>query len=200
MRVKVCGITNLEDAHMAVNAGAAALGFIFVHSSPRYIEPVLANEIIRTLPPFVTPVGVFADVRREKVQRIVRASGVLCIQFHGDENAADLAGYTQPVIKAFRVSSEFDVQQLKKFPTKMFLLDTFVDGMHGGTGKTFDWAIAIEAKQYGEIILSGGLNPDNVANAIATVQPYAIDVNSGVESSPGKKDGSKLKELFSALR
>lgn len=200
MKVKVCGITNLEDAHMAVNAGAAALGFIFVHSSPRYIEPVNAKEIIQTLPPFVTPVGVVADEKREEVNRIIAGSGVRCIQFHGNEDAADLAGYTQPVIKAFRVRGGFDVQQLKTFPTGTFLLDTFVDGMQGGTGRVFDWSIAVEAKKYGKIILSGGLNPENVAEAVAIVQPYAIDVSSGVESLPGKKDEYKLKKLFSALQ
>lgn len=200
MKVKVCGITNLEDAHMAVDAGAAALGFIFVHSSPRYIEPANAKEIIQTLPPFVTPVGVVADAKREEVNRIVAASGVRCIQFHGGEDVADLVGYMHPVIKAFRVRKGFDVHQLKNFATKTFLLDTFVDGVQGGTGKIFDWSIAIEAKQYGAVILSGGLNPENVAEAVATVQPYAIDVNSGVESSPGKKNKDKLEELFFALR
>ena len=200
MKVKICGITNLEDAHLAVDAGADALGFIFVPSSPRYVEPAHAKKIIQTFPPFVTPVGVFADAKREEVNRIVDTSGVRCVQFHGDEYPMDIAGYTLPVIKAFRVKLGFDVQRLKNSPTRTFLLDTFVDGMQGGTGKTFDWSIAIEAKQFGEIILSGGLNPQNVADAVAIVQPYAIDVNSGVESSPGKKDENKLKELFSALR
>ncbi len=200
MKVKVCGITNLEDAHMSVDAGADALGFIFVHSSPRYIEPARANEIIKTLPPFVTPVGVVADIEREEVNEILSASGVRCIQFHGNEDASDICGYQQPVIKAFRVKEDFDVRQLKNFPTPTFLLDTFVDGMNGGTGKTFDWSIAVEAKKYGRIILSGGLTPGNVAEAIAAVRPYAIDVNSGVEVSPGKKDKNKLNELFSALR
>ncbi|MEO8167014.1 MAG: phosphoribosylanthranilate isomerase, partial [bacterium] len=186
MKVKVCGITNLEDAHMSVDAGADALGFIFVHSSPRYIEPARANEIIKTLPPFVTPVGVVADIEREEVNEILATSGVRCIQFHGNEDASDICGYRQPVIKVFRVKEEFDVRQLKNFPTRTFLLDTFVDGMKGGTGKTFDWLIAVEAKKYGRIILSGGLTPGNVAEAIAAVRPYAIDVNSGVEVSPGK--------------
>ena len=122
------------------------------------------------------------------------------LQFHGDESATDIAGYSVPVFKAFRVDKDFDVKTLGHFPIKTFLLDTFINGIQGGTGKAFDWSIAIAAKQYGRIILSGGLKPENVAEAVHIVRPYAVDVNSGVESSPGKKDKSKLNDLFLALR
>jgi phosphoribosylanthranilate isomerase len=199
MKVKICGITNLEDAHAAVNVGADALGFIFTQLSPRYVTPAAAREIIQTLPPFITSVGVVVNKRREEVQDIVAISGVRCLQFHGDENALDLVGYAVPVYKAFRVRAGFDVNVLERFPSRTFLLDSFSEGMNGGTGKTFDWRIAVDAKRFGRVILSGGLTPQNVCEAVRAVQPYAIDVSSGVESAPGKKDKHQLNELFSAL-
>jgi phosphoribosylanthranilate isomerase len=200
MKIKVCGITNAEDAQAAVECGADAVGFIFTQLSSRYVTPAAAREIIQTLPPFVTPVGVLVNMRREAVQDIVAISGVRCLQFHGDETAMDMVGYQVPVYKAFRVRQGFDVNIIERFPSRTFLMDTFAEGLNGGTGRQFDWRIAIEAKRFGRVILSGGLSPSNIEEAVQTVKPYAVDVNSGVESSPGKKDRNKLKEVFSVLR
>ncbi len=200
MKVKICGITNLEDARAAVDAGADALGFVFTQLSPRYITPAAAREIIQTLPPFITPVGVVVNKKREEVQDIVAITGVRCVQFHGDEAAMDMIGYAVPGYKAIRVRPDFSVNQLERYPTRTFLLDTFSEEMNGGTGRTFNWKIAVEAKRFGRIILSGGLRSENVVDAVRTVQPYAIDVSSGVESAPGKKDKEMMRELFSVLR
>jgi phosphoribosylanthranilate isomerase len=199
MKVKICGITNEDDAHAAIEAGAHALGFIFADASPRCVAPGDVCNIIKSLPPFVTTVGVFVNSSREKVLRTIQATGIQAMQFHGDESPEELQGYLLPTYKAFRVDERFDVTSLQQYQSKIFLLDTFVDGVRGGTGKTFNWSIAIEAKRFGRVVLSGGLSPENIAEAVRTVQPYAVDVNSGVESSPGKKDKHKLKDLFSAL-
>jgi phosphoribosylanthranilate isomerase len=200
MKIKICGITNSDDAHAAVALGADALGFIFTQLSQRYITPAAAREIIQTLPPFVASVGVVVNKRREEIQDIIAISGVRAIQFHGDETAMDMVGYAIPVFKAFRVRPGFDINMLERFPSRTFLLDAYSENTNGGTGKTFDWRIAVEAKRFGRVILSGGLTPHNVCEAVRAVQPYAIDVNSGVESAPGKKDKHKLSILFSALR
>ena len=200
MKIKVCGITSAEDAQAAVECGADALGFIFTQLSSRYVTPAAAREIIQTLPPFVTPVGVLVNMRREAVQDIVAISGVRCLQFHGDETAMDMVGYQVPVYKAFRVRQGFDVNIIERFTSRTFLMDTFVEGLNGGTGRQFDWRIAVEAKRFGRVILSGGLSPSNIEDAVEIVKPYAVDLNSGVESFPGKKDRNKLKDVFSVLR
>jgi phosphoribosylanthranilate isomerase len=200
VKVKICGITNTEDAHAAIDAGADALGFIFTMESPRYVTPADARRIVETLPPFVTPVGVVVNEKRDEIQKILATSGVRCLQFHGDESGDDLFGYPVPVYKAFRVGASFSVDVLDRFPLRTFLLDTQVGGMRGGTGTTFDWRIAIAAKRFGRVILGGGITPGNVADAMRLVQPYAIDVSSGVETVPGKKDKHKLRELFQAIQ
>ena len=200
MKVKICGITNQEDAALAIELGTHALGFIFVESSPRYIAPSEAKSIIKSLPPFVTAVGVFVNSSRQKVQRIIEVAGIHAIQFHGEETPDDLRGYPLPAYKAFRVDEHFDLTALRPYVNETILLDTFVDGLRGGTGKMFNWETAIEAKKFGNVILSGGLKPETIVEAVQTVQPYAVDVNSGVESYPGKKDKTKLRELFTALR
>jgi phosphoribosylanthranilate isomerase len=196
MKVKICGITNIEDAHMAADLGAYALGFIFVKSSPRYIAPSDALKIIQKIDPFIIAVGVFADAAREIIYETVEQTGIGCVQLHGNELPGHLANFPLPVYKSFRVDKYFIPETLNKYKGAAYLLDTYVDGVIGGTGKTFDWSIAVQAKAYGRIILSGGLNPDNIADAIQKVQPYAVDVNSGIESAPGKKDKNKLKQLF----
>lgn len=198
-KVKICGITNEEDAVAAVRAGADAIGFIFVESSPRYIAPLEAALIISSLPPFVTPIGVFANNPAEYVKRIVQESGIRCIQFHGEETPDEICGYDVPVYKAFRVDSAFEPFTLQEYRCKTFLLDTYVNGMLGGTGRSFDWTLAVAAKAYGAIILSGGLSPENIVAAIKTVRPYAVDINSGIEVYPGKKDPAKLNALFDAI-
>ena len=200
MSVKICGITRLQDALAAAEEGAAAVGFIFVPSSPRRIGIAAAREIIRGLPPFVTPVGVFVNAEREEILRTIGATGIRCLQLHGDEPPEAAAGYALPVIKSFRVGEVFDAGMLKTYAVAAYLLDTAVPGMYGGTGRTFDWAVARRVSAAGRIILSGGISPGNAARAAAEAAPYAIDVSSGVESAPGIKERSKIRELFDSLR
>ncbi len=199
MKVKICGITRREDAAIAVRAGADALGFVFVRSSKRWIDPEKASAIIRSLPSHVTPVGVFVNATRDEIHAVVRTTGIRLLQLHGDETPEEASGLGLPVWKAFRVKPKFDTALLAAFHTDGFLLDTYVEGSYGGTGKTFNWEVALAAKKYGQIILSGGIAPDNVAAAIRVVTPYAIDVSSGVESSPGVKDAGKIARLFDAM-
>jgi phosphoribosylanthranilate isomerase len=200
MKVKICGITNLDDALLAAELGADALGFIFVKNSPRRIRPGAVRKIIQELPPFVVPVGVVAGAEHDEILELIDETGICCVQLHGNESPKQLAKFPVPVYKSFRVDKEFDLETLRRYKGSAYLLDTQVDGTLGGTGKTFDWEIAVEAKAYGRIILAGGLNPENILEAIQKVQPYAVDVNSGVESMPGKKDRNKLEQLFKNIR
>lgn len=200
MKTKICGITRIEDAMTASELGADALGFIFSRDSLRYVEPQTVRDIVVQLPPFVTPVGVFVNATREEVLRISGISGIRAIQFHGNEQPDDLEGYTIAVYKAFRVNTGFNLSSLKNYRPKTFLLDAYCENRRGGTGMVFDWNIAVAAKEYGHVILAGGLSPENVADAVRTVHPYAIDVNSGVEISPGRKDVIKLERLFLNLK
>ncbi len=200
MIVKICGITRLEDALASAEEGAAALGFIFVRSSPRHIALADAAEIIRNLPPFICPVGVFVNEARADVLAAIELTKIRCLQFHGEEPPADTLDYPVPVIKSFRVSDEFDPSVIGAYSLPAYLLDASVGGMRGGTGKTFDWGKAKEASAFGRIILSGGITPENAALASRTVRPYAMDLSSGVESSPGIKDRRKIRELFENLR
>ena len=200
MRVKICGITNLEDALHAAESGADALGFIFVDSSARKISPDTARRIIRELPPFVVPVGVFADASNRTIVETAEWTGIRCVQLHGNETPESCRDLPILSYKAFHVGDGFDAGALTRYPGTAFLLDTAVDGMRGGTGITFDWNIARAASAHGRIILAGGLTPANIAEAISTAQPYGVDVNSGVESAPGKKDPQKLRELFQNIR
>lgn len=200
MKVKICGITNAEDALNAVEIGADAIGFIFVKASPRYVAPESAYQIIQNLPPFVIKVGVFADATKDEITDIINYTGINCLQLHGNEAPDFIRNFRMPVIKSFRVKTGFELSILGKYNTSAFLLDTFAENQIGGTGKTFDWNIAIEAKKYGKIILAGGLNENNIMEAIRTVQPYAVDINSGVEAEPGKKDKEKIRKLFRIIR
>jgi phosphoribosylanthranilate isomerase len=200
-RVKVCGVTRLEDAQLAVQLGAAALGFNFYPPSPRYIEPRAARSIIADLPPFVAAVGVYAgETDAERVAAIAREAGVSVVQLHGPEfpslNGA-LARY--PVIRAVAVRENFKVEELRDLRASAFLLDAFHPRLPGGTGSPFDWSLVRKATEYGPIILAGGLNPDNVMRAISEVRPFAVDVASGVESTPGKKDPARLRAFFAAV-
>jgi phosphoribosylanthranilate isomerase len=200
MKIKICGITNMEDALLAADLGADALGFIFVKTSPRRIRPSAARKIIQELPPFVVPIGVVADTTREDILDLIEETRIGCVQLHGNESPKELAKFPIPVYKSFRVNKEFNLETLRWYKGSAYLLDTYVEGTLGGTGKTFDWEIALAAKAYGRIILAGGLTPENIAEAMKKVQPYAMDVNSGVESAPGKKDKNKLERLFKAIR
>lgn len=200
-RIKVCGITRLEDARLAVELGAAALGFNFYPSSPRYIAPGAARSIVEELPPLVVTVGVYAnEAEMEHVIAVARESGVGAIQLHGPrfpEASGQPTGY--PLIRAVAVNEHFKAETLSGFHANAFLLDAFHQNLSGGTGKSFDWQLAREANRYGTIILAGGLNPDNVGRAIREVRPFAVDVASGVESAPGQKDPSLLRAFFSAV-
>ena len=195
-RVKVCGITRRRDALRAVDLGADALGFIFYPGSPRYIEPEKAAEIIRSIPPFVSPVGVFVDSTLREIRSVVRICQLSAVQLHGTENPAFCREISVKVIKAFRVEGDRLPRGISQYPVHALLLDTFQAGVHGGTGKVFDWDVARRAERYGRIILAGGLNPGNVRKAVKSVRPFAVDVSSGVESAPGKKDLKLLEDFF----
>jgi phosphoribosylanthranilate isomerase len=201
-KIKICGITNIQDAEAAVALGADALGFNFFKRSPRYIEPARAKAIVEALPPIVSLIGVFVDeFSPERVMRMAHAVGMGTVQLHGSETADYVKHLSElRVIKAFRVDHKFDTSQLSKYTVNAFLLDAYEEGLQGGTGKTFNWQLAIEAKKHGRIILAGGLTPENICSAIRTVEPYAIDVCTGVESEPGKKDDKKLEALFREIR
>ncbi|MDP3111420.1 MAG: phosphoribosylanthranilate isomerase [Thermodesulfovibrionales bacterium] len=194
VRVKMCGITNLEDALAAVEFGADALGFVFFKKSPRYISPAKAKAIIKKLPPFISSVGVFVNEDNIIVEKIADQTGIDAIQLHGDE-PPKACNLSRPVIKAIRVKSIDNLEIISKYKNKVsaFLLDTYTPEIFGGTGQIFNWDIAIEAKQFGKIILAGGLTPENVEQAVRQVHPYAVDVSSGVEAEKGKKDHAKLR-------
>jgi len=199
-RIKICGVTRLEDAERAADLGAAALGFNFYPLSPRYIEPAAARAIIRRLPPFVTAVGVFAnETDAGQVIAQAREAGVTTVQVHGPEFPPlhDLRSVFTLVV-AVAVREGFKPEHLRKIKSSAYLLDAFDPDRLGGTGRTFDWSVAREAKQYGPIILAGGLTPENVARAVREVRPYAVDVASGVESAPRIKDLAKLRAFFAA--
>ncbi|MGB5875257.1 MAG: phosphoribosylanthranilate isomerase [Bacteroidota bacterium] len=199
-RIKICGITNLQDALAATDAGAHALGFVFAPSSPRCISPENAAEIIRQLPPFVQTVGVFVDAERSVVNDVIRECGIDTLQLHGQETPSETTGYPVRVVKGFRISGAADLESLSRYRVSAYLLDTYVPGLEGGTGKTFDWTLAGEARHFGRIILSGGLRDENVGEAIRTARPYAVDVSSGLENSPGKKSVEKMIRFVEAVR
>jgi phosphoribosylanthranilate isomerase len=202
-RVKICGITSAGDARLAVKAGADALGFNFYRPSPRYIEPRAAARIIARLPKRVAKVGIFVDEPAETIRRIADTVGLDVVQLHGNERpfrVRQVAAFL-PVIKAFRVRPGFPPARLTRYPeAAAFLLDGYRPGLQGGTGMRFDWNLARRAARYGTIVLAGGLRPENVVEAISSVRPYAIDVCSGVESQPGKKDPKKLRELMRQVK
>jgi phosphoribosylanthranilate isomerase len=201
VKLKVCGITSLADALAAVSCGAEYLGFNFYPKSPRYIAPEAARVIIEQLPSGVVSIGVFVnEASPEAVLDLMQQSGVQLAQLHGDEDTAYCAAVgAERVIKALRVSDDFDVQCVKQYPAAAILLDAYDKKLYGGTGKTANWALAREAARLTRIFLAGGLSPDNIIEAIRAVEPFAVDVNSGVESAPGKKDRVKLSFLHHEL-
>jgi len=200
MRIKICGITNEEDALSAVEHGADAIGFVFHDRSPRVVTPETAKKIISGIPPFITTVGVFVNEDRTKVEKIVRDTGLDIIQLHGSE-PPEACRMSKKVIKAIRVKELTDLEPLKRYQVSAFLLDTYSPHAIGGTGLIFNWDIAVEARKFGRIILAGGLTPDNVEEAVLWVQPYGIDVSSGVEGdSKGRKDRNKLKLFIENAR
>jgi phosphoribosylanthranilate isomerase len=200
VKIKICGITNLDDALAAVDFGADALGFNFYKKSPRHIEPQRAAEIIAQLPPFVVPVGIFVNEREEKIREIVSLACIQGIQLHGDETPEFCQRFGSRVIKAFQIKNKESLEHMSHYRVSAYLLDSYKEGMRGGTGETFDWHLAVVAKTFGRIVLAGGLNPNNVAEAVKLVQPYGIDVAGGVEREKGIKDHVKLKTFITEAR
>jgi phosphoribosylanthranilate isomerase len=202
MKVKVCGITNYEDARLACDQGVDALGFNFYPSSPRYIRPEDARSIIRRLPPFAMTVGLFVNIREfSEVIETAQAAGVQVLQLHGDESpeyCRELARWT--LIKVLRIGESEIPVNFQDYAVQAFLLDARDDVLFGGTGKSFDWRLAQSIQSFCPIILAGGLRPDNVREAIRIVRPYAVDVCSGVEGRPGKKDPKKLLDCMNEVR
>ncbi len=194
VKVKICGITNSEDAAAAVDFGADALGFVFFGGSPRYIQPKEAAKIIRIIPPIVQTVGVVVNECSDDLERIIAESGVDVIQLHGEE-LPEVCRSSRRTIKAIRVKSLDSLAPLEEFKgmVSAFLLDAYTPDVLGGTGRLFNWDIAVEAKRFGKIILAGGLTPDNVADAVRYVMPFAVDVSSGVEAAKGRKDHERMR-------
>lgn len=201
LRIKICGITNTEDAFAAIACGADALGFVFYSKSPRSVKPETARSIISSLPPLVTTVGVFVNEDMETLENIVSYAGLDIIQLHGSE-PPEYFRLSRRTIKAIRIKDLADLEPLNQYKlAAAFLLDTYSPESIGGTGHVFNWEIAVEAKKLGRIILAGGLTPDNIEEAVKLVQPYAIDVASGVEGdTKGKKDHSKLRLFIERAR
>lgn len=200
VRVKICGITRPEDAAAAADAGADAIGLVFAES-PRRVSLDQARAVVDALPPFVTPVALFVDEAAEVIRETCASLGVSTVQLHGRETpefALSLRGLC--VIKAFRIGAEADLEPIAGYPAAAYLLDSKVKGRAGGTGVPLDWALAARATSLGRIILAGGLRPENVASAIRRVVPYGVDVSSGVESEPGKKDPAKVWAFVAAAR
>jgi phosphoribosylanthranilate isomerase len=194
VKVKICGITNREDALAAVTAGADALGFVFHPLSPRHISTENAAEIIRTLPPFIQSVGLFVDQELAVVNDTADRCGLDIVQLHGDETPEYCGAVRRRVIKAFRVRDITTLDSLLRYDVSGCLLDAWSPAAHGGTGQTFNWDIAAEAVKLGHrIILAGGLTPANVSEAVRLVRPYGVDTSSGVESAPGLKDAAKIR-------
>ena len=199
--VKICGITSVEDAQAAVAAGADALGFVFYPPSPRYVTPEQARQIIRRLPPFITTVGLFVDVPATTVHDIAGRCGLDRIQLHGRETPEFCRLIAPPVIKAFRIKNASSLANLPDYEVSAFLLDAYVEGaLPGGTGASFAWELAAQAKPYGPVILAGGLTPENVAAAIVQIRPYGVDVSSGVEQFPGVKDHTKVRHFIACAK
>jgi phosphoribosylanthranilate isomerase len=199
VRVKICGITRLEDAFAAIRAGADALGFNFWPGSKRHVDPEVAAEIVSELPPFLAKVGVFVNQTRAEVVRLAARTGMTAVQLHGDESPQFCSGFPLPVVKALRVTSASALAAMDQYTVSGFLLDSPGRGF-GGSGRTFDWDLLRESASDCPVILAGGLTPDNVARAIERVAPYGVDVASGVETKPGVKDALLMARFVAAAR
>ena len=203
VQIKICGITNLADAQAAVEAGADVLGFNFYRRSPRFITPETAHKIIEQLPSSVLTVGVFVnEVEPAQVARMAERAEVAAVQLHGEESPDYCAALSaQTVIKALRVGASFTPEQATRYRTHAILLDAYSPRAHGGTGRSFDWSIAQRTRELvARLFLAGGLTAENVGAAIAAVRPFAVDVCSGVEAAPGRKDLNKLRAFIAAVR
>ena len=200
VKVKICGMTGIEDALLAVTAGADAVGFIFYKKSPRCVSAKTVKSIIVALPPFIETVGVFVNESVERINRIADFCKLSAVQLHGNESPAFCKKIHPKVIKAVRVQGKESFDGMSSYKVSAFLLDAHSEKQQGGTGETFDWRLVSEGKKYGPIILAGGLDPLNVAHAIQKVKPYAVDVCSGVERKPGEKDPARLKAFLRAAK
>jgi phosphoribosylanthranilate isomerase len=201
-KIKICGITNKPDAVAASELGVDMLGFVFYNKSKRYITPALAEDVINEIPPFIARVGVFVDETKENVVKAAEDAGLDMLQFHGNETPGYCASFMPDykVIKAFRLRSKDDLKKVNSYDTDYYLFDTYDSDCAGGTGKRFDWSLLKDFELLKPVILSGGLNPDNVKRAIEEVAPFAVDASSGIESAPGKKDIRPLKNFIENVR
>lgn len=201
VRIKICGITRVEDALSAAEAGADAIGLVFYPKSPRAVSVQQARQILAALPPFVSSVGLFVNASRCELGEILDAVPLDMLQFHGDESAADCSGYHKPYLKALRVKAGDDIAaKAAEYPAASgILLDTYVEGVPGGTGAAFDWSL-IPEQMPRPLVLAGGLTAENVADAIRQVRPYAVDVSGGVEASKGIKDAAKIRVFIQQCR
>ena len=198
--VKICGIRRSEDAFLAENLGASAIGFAFYHKSERYIEPADARKISDRLGPFIARIGVFVDEDPVTIRRIAESVPLTAVQLHGSETPDYCSRFRwTPVIKAFRVGADFDASELGRYSASAYLFDTLSRDAYGGTGQPFDWRLTRDSHLYWRIILAGGLSPENIRDAIETVRPWAVDVSSGVEARPGVKDHDKMQRFFEEL-
>ena len=200
MRIKICGITNLDDARLCVAAGADALGFIFVEGTPRHVTPEAVARIVAALPPFVTPVGVFWNHAPGHVKAVAEQCGLGALQFHGDETPEDLHDLRLPVIKTLKISSPADLDRMAGYRVAAFLLDSPTRWSEGEARAVIPWDVAAEMARRHPVLLSAGLTPDNVADAVRTARPYAVDVASGVEARPGLKDADKVRRFVAAAK
>jgi phosphoribosylanthranilate isomerase len=200
-RVKICGITSVADGLMAAEAGADLVGLMFYDQSPRQVTLPAAAEISRALPPYIQRVGVFVNPDQKFVNQAIVECGLNLLQFHGEESSEFCTQFGLMSVKAIRVQDESSLAALAEYQTDAFLLDAFARSGRGGTGEKFNWNLAVEARKFGKpIFLAGGLTPENVADAVRQVQPFAVDVSSGVESSPGRKDETKVRAFVKAAK
>jgi len=198
LKVKVCGITRLEDALLAEQLGADAIGFIFYKMSKRYITPEQAGIISEALSAFALRVGVFVNANPEEIKSIAAVSKINVVQLHGEELSETLEQINLPTVKSFRVSENFDFSILEKYACSTFLLDTFSEKGYGGTGKTFNWGIIPEEVR-SRVLIAGGVSDRNVENIFKQIHPYGVDLSSSLESSPGIKDHNKMKQFFNKI-
>ena len=201
VRVKICGITRIQDLHAACDAGADALGFVFYEKSPRHVTIATASALVRELPPFVQSVGLFVNAEPALIETVLNDIPLDLLQFHGDETPADCARFGRPYIKAVRVNRDTDLLKYAADfdAARGLLLDAYVPGMPGGTGERFDWGL-IPTNLSRPIVLSGGLTPDNIADAVQRVRPWAVDVSSGVEAAKGIKDVHKIAQFIAKAK
>jgi phosphoribosylanthranilate isomerase len=199
--VKICGVTNPADGLVIAEAGADALGFVFYYQSPRSVSVEVASAIAKRLPPLLVKVGVFVDAPEELVRQAIGECGLNLLQFHGEESPAYCGQFGLMSMKAFRMRDAASLKPLPDYPTDAWLLDAYSPEKPGGTGARFNWDLALEAKKLRRpIFLAGGLTPENVAEAVRQVRPYGVDVSSGVEAAPGRKDHAKVREFVRAAK